>query len=89
MSSETLKVFGRLWRPVWTEDDCTLRDPDAERWPAAWKRLFNVDPPPGKYSGEILPIADEHADLGDTDVFRFGDRLVVSSFDGFSLWVPT
>lgn len=81
----TLEIFGRTYRLEWDEDAWV---PDRERWPAAWRRLFNTEPPPGGYSGEILPLADEHADLGDTDVFRFGDRLIVSSFDGYSLWVP-
>lgn len=81
-------MFSQKWKRVWLEDDCTLRDPDAERWPAAWRRLFSSEPPPVTYSAEILPIADAHADLGDADAFLLGDRVVMSSFDGFSLWVP-
>lgn len=86
MSGEftAVQAFGKTWRRVWAEDECLRHDPSAERWPAAWRRLFNTEPP-----DERAPMTPEdHEDWGDADAVRYGERMVVRSYDGHSLWVP-
>lgn len=78
-----IEAFGRSFRRVWQEDECLRHDPDAERWPAAWTRLFSENPP-----DERSTSPDRHEDWGDADAVLFGDRMVVRSYDGHSIWIP-
>lgn len=82
--SPRLQAFGRTWRCVWEEDECLRKDPDAECWPAAWKRLFGEDPP----NKRAATKPQDHEDFGDAGALRVGDRLILHSYDGHSLWVP-
>jgi 8-oxo-dGTP diphosphatase len=63
----------RSWREgatrLWAEDECLLRDPDAERLGAAWRRLFGEDCP---------EKGIDHLDEGDSSAtLHENDRVVV------------
>jgi hypothetical protein len=75
---QTVAAFGKEWRRLWQEDECLLRDPDAEHIEGAWKRLIGTE-----YPGTARFA---HEDWGDAGAFHVAGKLVVSSFDGYSLW---
>lgn len=73
---ENVWVLGaRLWK----EDECLLRDPNAERLPAAWMRIFG-EPLPEK--GLCL-----HHDGGDGDFYLAPNGATFwSGFDGHEIY---
>jgi hypothetical protein len=84
MSPTEIEAFGVRGKLVWLEDEALRHDPTAERLAGAWRRLFNAEPP-----DEHAPTTPKnHEDWGDASAHRFGDRMIVSSYDGQSIWVP-
>jgi predicted HAD superfamily Cof-like phosphohydrolase len=83
VSGEIIEAFGRKWKRVWQEDEATRNFPDNaghEYVDAAWKRLFGEEyPKPAQ--------RDAYEDWGDSSAYLIGERAVVSSFDGCSIYV--
>lgn len=44
-------------KAIWTEDDCTIHDPDHETLDMAWKRLFGTE-----WVGAEAILVDDHGD---------------------------
>lgn len=76
----TVEAFGRTWKRVWVEDEA-LRHIDGERVDAAWLRLFG-EPMPTR---RLRDCPTE--DWGDTFAHLVGERVVLVSYDGDSIWI--
>lgn len=75
---QTTTAFGKEWRRLWQEDECLRHDPDAEHIEGAWKRIVGTEYPGTRNAPK--------EDWGDADASLVAGKLVVSSFDGYSLW---
>ena len=64
-------------KPIWIEDDTTLRDPDAEHFRDAYRRLFGEDAP-----GQGILIAD----WGDASAYLLPRCLHIGACDGSSFY---
>lgn len=73
--SEFEQRFGVGWKRVWVEDDALPHD--RELSDEAWFRLFGESRPD-------LKTADDYFDGGDADFYRFGNRMLISSYPGDS-----
>jgi 8-oxo-dGTP pyrophosphatase MutT (NUDIX family) len=80
----TREAFGHSWRRVWVEDDTTRMDPDAEKVHQAWKRLYNTAYPMSSDNPNAMTVPFEN--WGDASAYRLGNRMMVSAYDGHSLW---
>ncbi len=66
------------WEVLWEEDECLLQDPDAERTPKAFKRLFGIE------CNEADKL--QTFDCGDSFWHRYPNGIwVVHSYDGHDI----